>query len=360
MAKALANMGHNVDVFVAGDVSIPGTEILQETASSRATLTFLPRIRIIAQNAIFLGLFRRLAIGNYDIVLFHEYDNITSLYVSMWCRRHGVVAILLQGMYQDYQGLVPQILQYIYDISLKRVINRSCNRVICKTSSAKEYLDLKGIHVDAVCHIGIDVANFTTEVSPPSHHGKKIILYVGVLEPRRNPLLMIDLMGTLVQRHFEVELWIVGKGSLLAQCKERVAKLGLSNHIRFLRQVNQSQLSTIYSQSHVLVLPSYYEIYGMVILEAMYHAVPVVSSRTAGSVDLIDSGHDGIVVDDFDVESWSRALEPLLQNESYRQNIGLNGRKKIVSNYLWSERVADFVFEFRAGLSDRKERSAQC
>ena len=130
-----------------------------------------------------------------------------------------------------------------------------------------------------------------------------------------------------------------GEGVDFVSAKEIAARSNLTN-VRFLGNVPQRKMKSLYEEAYCLMLASDYEIYGMVILEAMYFGVPVVTSRTAGAEQIISHNVDGVIVDAFAVSLWHDALVELLQNQEWRSQMAKQARKKIASDYTW-DRIAE-------------------
>ncbi len=133
---------------------------------------------------------------------------------------------------------------------------------------------------------------------------------------------------------------MVGDGHLLNKCKNLVAQLGLNERIIFTSKLSQSELPSLYRRANLFLLPSEYEIYGMVIIESMYFGTPVISSMTAGACEIIEDGIDGRIVKELDLNKWAIAISELLIQQEKYQELSLNAEKKIKENFLW-EKVAE-------------------
>jgi glycosyltransferase involved in cell wall biosynthesis len=90
------------------------------------------------------------------------------------------------------------------------------------------------------------------------------------------------------------ELWIVGDGELLPDVRDAVAR---NPRIRYLGHRTSDELSDLYGEADVLVLPSLYEVWGIVVNEALMHGLPVVTTTGVGAAtDLIEPGVTGLIV----------------------------------------------------------------
>jgi glycosyltransferase involved in cell wall biosynthesis len=134
-----------------------------------------------------------------------------------------------------------------------------------------------------------------------------VFLFCGKLTPVKRPMDVVDAFARLPQRdeHF---LIFIGEGVLRPRLRARVAALGLSN-VRFAGFRNQTELSRFYAMSDVLVLPSAFEPWGLVVNEAMNFGLAVVASDQVGSaVDLVRSGETGRIFPSGDVVALAAAM----------------------------------------------------
>jgi len=116
---------------------------------------------------------------------------------------------------------------------------------------------------------------------------ERVIVFCAKLQPWKRPL---DLLRAFAQAALpNTSLIIAGDGPLRAQMEAEAAALTISNRVRFLGFVNQSQLPAIYASADLMVLPSEYEPFAMVVNEAMLCGCPVaVSDRVGSAKDLVE------------------------------------------------------------------------
>jgi glycosyltransferase involved in cell wall biosynthesis len=219
-------------------------------------------------------------------------------------------------------------------------LRKTTGLVFAKTDAANRFITRKGFSRVVTLPVGLDneslelgtSVNWREELGIPSD--SKIILYVGKLEPRRNTRLMLS----LVERMKSESAFFVfaGEGVDFVSAKEIAAQSNLTN-VRFLGNVPQRKMKSLYEEAYCLMLASDYEIYGMVILEAMYFGVPVVTSRTAGAEQIISHNVDGVIVDGIDVALWHETLTKFLQEQDRRAQMAKHAQDKIASEYTWDQ-----------------------
>jgi D-inositol-3-phosphate glycosyltransferase len=118
--------------------------------------------------------------------------------------------------------------------------------------------------------------------------------------------------------------------------------LTVGKMVAFLGKRNQDTLPYYYSAADVVVMPSHYESFGMVALEAMACGTPVIASQVGGLAYLVQDGVTGYQVPDGDDEILCGKLTALLGDASLRQQLGRNAAE-YAQNYAWENIAAQIV-----------------
>ena len=151
------------------------------------------------------------------------------------------------------------------------------------------------------------------------------ILNVGTIEARKNLLLIVKALRELPQ---SVHLVAIGKSTSYQKKIEKYAREnGLTDRIHLLHNITFEELPTFYQSSSVFVYPSYYEGFGIPILEAISSGVPVVAAT--GSCLEEAGGNGAIYVNPDDEKMLSEAIMSILNNENLRTKLLENGKKHI-------------------------------
>jgi len=177
--------------------------------------------------------------------------------------------------------------------------------------------------------------------------GKRVILYVGKVSHIKRAQVLLKSYKILLEsyRYRNLKLLIVGplsdqftKQSINWYARQvmRWACNNLpSDSYAFTGAVSKEELRMIYSRAYVLVLPSFAEAFGMVLLEAMASACPVIGSASGGIVDVISNGVNGYLFGTGDALDLASKIDMLLSNESLRKSLGLNSRRIATEVYDW-------------------------
>ena len=158
-----------------------------------------------------------------------------------------------------------------------------------------------------------------------------VCLFSGKLISRKEPLLLLEAISHCRFKD-RIVLMILGDGEL----KPKVLELGekvLGSRFIFRGFVNQSQLGKYFIASDLLVLPSNFETWGLVVNEAMQFGLPVlVSDRVGCHPDLVPQGRSGRVFKSQDALDLAAKLDEMVGDDAARQRMGYEARK-IISDY---------------------------
>jgi glycosyltransferase involved in cell wall biosynthesis len=192
---------------------------------------------------------------------------------------------------------------------------RTCDALIANSNDTSRKVSELGIKLPTVvAYPGCDLmARRSDSGKEPSESFLKL-LFVGILVPRKGVHLLLDALAELTR--YPWELRIVGDSTLdsryVALLREKSLKLG--NRAQFLGRVSCEGLSQIYVDSDLLVLPSYFEGYGIVAAEAVLHLLPVIASRVGGIPEIIRDGQEGILLPPGDRSALRQTLQDFLEH----------------------------------------------
>jgi starch synthase len=175
-----------------------------------------------------------------------------------------------------------------------------------------------------------------------SVEGRRVVLYVGHFGLRKGIPFLIDAMRTVAREVPDSLLVCVGgvpswlpKRDYWSYLNGLVEQSGLNGKVLLLDRVPNEKLPNYYSMSRVLVLPSYYEAFPKVLIEAMACERPAISTRMGGTQDSIEDGTNGYLVKFADTTGLARAIVTVLQDEGLARQMGKAGRQKVVREFTW-------------------------
>ncbi len=231
---------------------------------------------------------------------------------------------------------------------------RRATRVIALTRREAAFLETLGVHKDRIAVIpnGIDVGEFAGIDTDRPSSGTATALYVGRIYPRQKGL--ETLLRALALLHpDELRLRIVGEDWDGADTLRALGrKLGLLHRVEFVGRVPRDALIREYARADLLVLPSLFEPFGIVLLEAMAAGLPVVASRVGGIPDVVEDDETGLLVDPSDPEALAGALRALASNPARRRTMGLRGRERAAA-YSWDSLIPKVMRVYEEALQER-------
>ena len=185
---------------------------------------------------------------------------------------------------------------------------------------------------------------------------RPVLLWVGRVAPIKGLDTLLDAVARL-SPDGRVRLLIVGgdvdepMSEHEASLRRRIARLGLDGSVCFVGPQPQSVLPLYYAAADVTVLPSYYESFGMVALEAMACGSPVIASRVGGLVTTVRDGVTGFLIPEGDVGALAERISALIADPDLRWRVGREG-VRWAAQHRWAC-VAEAVCREYASLESR-------
>ena len=162
---------------------------------------------------------------------------------------------------------------------------------------------------------------------------KHRLLYVGYLSKRKNVGQLLECIRKLAEVRQDFVLDLIGDGDNKTDLQRQVVELKLEDYVRFPGFKQKEELPEYYAQTDVFLFQTGFDIWGLVLNEAMAAALPCIASPNAGAVDdLIDDGRTGFIVDFDNVNLVIEKINFLLDNKEQAKIIGTNAAQLILHN----------------------------
>jgi D-inositol-3-phosphate glycosyltransferase len=254
-------------------------------------------------------------------------------------------------------------------IRTERELARGADRIVCASQHEKHLLErLYGADPDRIavvpCGVDLDLFKPADKESARKALGftdEHIILFVGRIEPLKGLDILISAAAQLEHDPHVYVLIVGGDNRSQAQVDELqglASGLGIGQRVCFLGAVDHEKLPLFYNAADVLVMPSFYESFGLVALEAMACGTPVVASRVGGLTSAVSDGETGYLVSWRCAEPFAERLDLLLENEDLRRNLGQAAREAM-KRFRWAN-VAEAIDNlYRELLADRPPAAMQ-
>jgi phosphatidyl-myo-inositol dimannoside synthase len=171
---------------------------------------------------------------------------------------------------------------------------------------------------------------------PPKFPRGQVVLAVGRSESSERYKGVDELIQAVAQlraTHSGLQLVVIGTGDDLPRLQSLASELDVADRIHFLQDLARSEMAACYAHADIFALPSAGEGFGIVYLEAMAFAKPIVGAACGGTTDLIEEGYNGLLVPPHNIGSLSGALDRLLKDEGLRQALGRRGAERVRREY---------------------------
>ena len=218
---------------------------------------------------------------------------------------------------------------------------------------ARYLADTEGFDEDSfvIVHYGIRPGP-----PPAPYEGPPLLLCVGRLIPIKGHLVLLRAFATARERIPELELRIAGRGPLDGTLRALVSELGLADHVRLLGHVVPIQRAI--EAASVVVVPSLGEGFGMVALEAMERARPVIGSAIGGLVDIVRDGETGVLVPAAEAEPLAEAIVGLASDPERARRLGEAGRRQALARFSEERSLERTELLYRSLLDAGADRNA--
>jgi glycogen(starch) synthase len=224
----------------------------------------------------------------------------------------------------------------------------AANRLIALSRDERDLL----VHYYPECRarvrvIGNGIDDSTTTqaaVHKPRDTPTPLVLYSGRLVERKGIRELLAAIPSVLQVAPATNFVLAGgppgvSGADLKQQWLPAELAGYGERIHFTGWLTPDEVAAWYHRADVLVVPSRYEPFGMVILEGMLHGLPIVAANVGGPAEILKHQHTGLLFPPMNVGSLSRQLARLVTSASLRRQIGLRAADQARSRWLWPQTV---------------------
>jgi len=275
-------------------------------------------------------------IRSFDVIHIHEYRGFQGTAIHHFARKYSIPYVL------QARGSLPRIMAWqglkrIYDVLFGYRLLRHASKVIALTrTEAQQYRDM-GVPEEKIAIIpnGIDLSEYGN--LPPKGSFKKnfnidddekIVLYLGRIHRIKGVDILLKAFSRIAKTLKDVKLAIVGSDDgYLLTCKNLTRRLDLSDRVLFTGPLYGKAKLETYVDGDVFVLPSRYETFPNVILEAYACSKPVIASNVESISDIVIHGKTGLLFQAGNVQKLTEMITYMLVHSEEARNMGHRARK---------------------------------
>lgn len=361
LSKYLGKLGAEVDIFTRQRGGRPSTESINENVRviriECGPQGFIPKEKLMPYLPEFVEKVAKYMEKNeYDIIHTHYWDGgfvglkLKGLFdVKMIHTSHslGILKAKALGNFEAYKER----------IALEKEIYEKSDAIIATTKiEKKDIATLYGIeeHKIYVIPIGVDTSFYKPmgdkntlkkELNLPQ---VPLVFTLARLDPRKGIDLLIKSVP-YIEKYYNGDFLVLISTGTGAKGEEKemnkllklIKELNITEKVRIIPAIEPMELvPKYYSAADVFVLPSPYEPFGIVMLEAMACKVPMVATKFGGPAEVIQNGYDGFLVDPRNSEEMGSKIAELLKHEYKRKIFAEQAYQKIIEEYSW-DKVAE-------------------
>jgi glycogen(starch) synthase len=211
---------------------------------------------------------------------------------------------------------------------------------------------------------GIDLREWTTSPDDVAAARERyagdgpLVLFAGRLEWEKGVHTLVEAMPRLRRRFPGLRLALVGKGSQLEMLTSLAAKLRVSRSVEFTGWLTEADLRAVASAADVAVIPSVYEPFGLVALEAAALGTPLVVSDTGGLAEIVVNGETGLTVPPLDAAALADAVTAMLRDDVLSRRVVREAREVLARDYAWPDIAATTTTTYERAIVEEGELHA--
>ena len=296
----------------------------------------------------------------FDFDLVHGHDWLVAMACDHLARRFDTPLVTTihateHGRHQGWVDKHPQ--SHIHGVE-RWITNRSDRVIACSYYMREQIADIFGVEESRVAVIpnGIDpgdlqpqdaaeLERLRSEFAAPD---EKLVLLIGRLVYEKGFQLALEAMPRLIEAVPGTRFLVAGSGTHEQELRKQADELGLLDHGTFLGWIGDDVLHSLYRIADVCVVPSLYEPFGLVALEAMASDCPCIVADTGGLREIVSHGEVGLRFRARDPESLGEMVERVLTDAELRDRLVAEGSEHILS-FDWAD-VAERTSEVYAEL----------
>jgi glycogen(starch) synthase len=304
----------------------------------------------------------------FDFDVVHGHDWLVASACDHLARRFSAPLVTSihateHGRHQGWVDKHPQ--SYIHGVE-RWITNRSDRVIACSYYMKEQIADIFDVperQVDVIPN-GIDpgdlpapdaaeLARLRSEFAAPE---EKLVLLIGRLVYEKGFQFALEAMPALIERVPGTRFLVAGSGTHEQELRDQAAELGLMEHGTFLGWIGDDVLHSLYRIADVCVVPSLYEPFGLVALEAMASDCPCIVADTGGLREVVPDGRQvGLRFRSRDPQALAEVAGRVLSDEELRADLISEAREHVLG-FDWFD-VAGQTAEVYASLSGSRTRA---
>lgn len=344
LAKKLVERGIQVDVITMRIRDVPDYEKIDgiNVYHIGPTIENPPDRSVFDFMRYFFSVSSWIIKNDYDLIDAQSYSPLLSSSIAARIKKTPIFGTIYDtsssgsDQWMNHSFLASRLEKFLVNLRFDRIITISkstINSLINDFGVSKEKIEL--------LYIGVDTDKYDSTGDVEKKADK--IIFVGRLIPHKHVDHLIESFEEIVKIVPDANLVIVGRGDEKNNIIDMVSSKSLDAKVSFKENLSDEELIKEIKESEVLVLPSTREGFGMVLAEANYCNVPVVTYASGGTIDVVDDGYNGFLVEAGNIPQLTEKILLLLNDKELQKQMGINGRNKVETQFNWDKIVDEYL-----------------
>jgi glycosyltransferase involved in cell wall biosynthesis len=347
LSKQLIKNGHSVSILMSGSLfsknKIEHTEGIKLIRVPYLPGRYIPILRLFLDELFFnISAYFWLLRNSKKFDIIHLQGRSGFLYslfptnTPYVATYHGLVSKEQKAIKSENLSLQYKLFYFVSNYIERFTLKKSKNLIVVSNSLKQ---DIIGITNKNKCFTVIPNGVNIPDVGMEDTSKINIITFIGRVEKTKGVKDLVDAIGNIDSN---IKCAIIGDGEYKKELTELVnLNPKLNNKIWFLGSLTSQEVSKWISISKMIVLPSYYETQGIVLLEANAHKKPVIASNISGINEIISDGVNGLLFEKGNTKELGDKIKLLLNNNILANILGQNGFNMVKETYSWKSIVKD-------------------
>ena len=293
----------------------------------------------------------------YDVVSIHIVSvPFASVIVSDCCKVHVPVVFHFHGLnvWEDYYKKNTILHKLLHTINLKRKLNmlRRCKAIVGVSKGVCEVVRTRLQQPKSyLVYNGVDIEKFPRTEKNTSEAGVFCILCVANYIPIKGQSYLIKAIYELTQSGRNVMLNLIGQGPDEIMLKSLTHELRLNDRVSFLGLKPYEDVYRYMSLSDMFIMPSFYDSFGCVYVEAMSTGTVTCGCDVYGPKEIIEDGVSGLLVKPKSVESIVEAVKTVMDNPDLRKKLEQNAIKR-AARFSWHQSAKELEKVYKDSIAN--------
>lgn len=363
LTVAQAAAGHDVVVITdqhddaPDDSVVDGVRVIREGRKPALPFEpeFLLRIVTALDESLAASAARHLRDFAPEVIHCHDWMTTRAGLTASAAAGVPLVATIHATEWGRHQGYLHSEISRNVD-SVERFLAQSADGLIaCSAAMRAEIATQFGVAPDVITVIpnGVDTDIWHTSMQRKDQARRRwapngpLLTYSGRLEAEKGIFTMLDAMPQVLSEHPRARLVVAGNGGQSHHFDHDIVERGLAGSVVRSGWLPEADLRALVGSADAALVPSLYEPFGLVALEAMALGAPVICARTGGLVDIVDDGVTGLLFEPGNPTDLAAAIDRTLNDPAAAADRAAAAAAPLRARFNWSNIADATVAEYR-------------